>query len=195
MTILDFFLLGIIAGLSPGPITALMLGETLKNGYKRGIQVPLAIILSNLTIAPLAISILYLGSSISSLINLVTYIGGIVLIYMGLQEWKAAGNLELKQARNPFLKALLIDLLNVHPYIFWFTILGPHVVLLLKSGSISQTFSYWALFVGPLVGLKIIFVLIADKLRPFLRPKNIHLINKILAVALIAFGIKVFFGV
>ena len=128
----DFFIIGIIGGLSPGPITALMLGETFKYGRRKGLCVPLALALSNLIIATLAITILYIGSQIDSLINLVTSIGALVLIFMGLQEWKSSGGLNLKTAAHPFLKSFLLDLLNPHPYIFWFTILAPPIILQLK---------------------------------------------------------------
>lgn len=194
MTILDFGLLGLIGGLSPGPITALMLGETFSNGYRRGLQVPLAVVVSNVVVAPFAVSVLYLGSNINMIISTVTYVGGAVLIWLGLKEWMAAGNLELKRAQNPFKKALLIDLFNAHPYIFWFTVLGPQIVFLLKEKAFLEIPAYWIVFVGTLVGLKALLAILAHYIRPFLTPKSISRINKALAVALVLFGVKVLLG-
>lgn len=191
MTILDFGILGFIGGLSPGPITALMLGETFRNGCRRGMQVPLAVIFSNIIIAPLAVLILYLGSNIDIIITIVTYAGGAILLFLGVKEWQAAGKLEFKTAHNPFKRALLIDLLNAHPYIFWFTVLGPQIVFLLREKEFVQTLIYWFVFVGTLVGLKVLLALIAHNIKPFLDHKSMIFINKFLAVTLLLFGLKV----
>lgn len=186
LNIYDFFVLGLIGGVSPGPITALMLGETLRNGKKKGLMVPLAVIFSNVIIAPLAIFILSFGKGIDGVLGLINYAGAGVLLLMGLSEFKNAAELKLNTASNPFMKGLLIDLINPHPYVFWFTVLGPSIVLVSHGRSLIM----WAVFVGTLVGLKALFVLLADKVRKFLQGKRLILVNRILAILLIAFGVK-----
>lgn len=52
---------------------------------------------------------------------------------------------------------------------------------------------YWLMFVAGLIGTKILIVLLADRLKPYLTQTHIQLINKILAGALIFFGIKLLF--
>jgi threonine/homoserine/homoserine lactone efflux protein len=139
MNIFDFLILGIVGGLSPGPITALLLGETFKHGWKSGIKVPFAMLFSNLVVAPVSVGILFLGSQIDSFLELITYAGAAVLLIMGMQEWQSSGELKLKTSSKPFQKSLLLDFINPHPYIFWFTILAPQVVLQIRSGGLVQT--------------------------------------------------------
>src|SRR3989338_1099176 len=113
MTLLDFFLIGMIGGLSPGPITALLLGETFRHGVRRGLQVPLALICSNLIFGPLLTGVLFLGAQkIDATLSFMTYLGVLVLIYMGIQEWRSSGKLQTETASYPFKKALMIDFIN-----------------------------------------------------------------------------------
>lgn len=195
MNLLDLFLIGVIGGLTPGPITALLLGETFKSGYKKGLQIPLAMLFSNLIVAPFSIVILFLGSEINFFLSIVRYIGAGILIFLGCCEWKNSGKLELAVSSNPFKRALMMDMLNPHPYIFWFTILAPAIVLKLKSEGLFAGILCWIIFVTGLVGTKIIIVFLAHRLRPLLNTDRLKIILKILAVCLMFFGLKIFFNI
>jgi threonine/homoserine/homoserine lactone efflux protein len=130
MELQDFLILGIIGGLTPGPITALMIKATLSGGLRKGIKVPLALLLSNLILGPLCISIFLLGTQIEGLLVLMKYLGAGVLLYMGICELKSSGELEpATTASNVFSKSLILDLLNPHPYIFWLTVLAPAIII------------------------------------------------------------------
>ncbi len=195
MSFLDFLFIGLIAGISPGPITALMLGETFRHGVRKGIQVPLALIVSNFFFAVFSVTLVYLSSSIDSALVLLKYLGGLVLIWMGTQEWRASGKLELKESSRPFLKTLLIEVPNPHPYIFWFTVLAPSMVVALKAGAgMEKIVLFWACFVVTLVGSKMAIVLAAHNIKHYLTDSYIRIILRILAVLLILFGIKVLFS-
>lgn len=195
MTFLDFLFIGLIAGISPGPITALMLGETFRGGLKKGLQVPLALIISNAFFGIFSVGLVYLSSSVDSALVVLQYLGGLVLIWMGIQEWRSSGKLELKVASKPFLKTLLIEIPNPHPYIFWFTVLAPSMVASLKAGAgAEKILLFWTCFVFMLVGSKMAIVLAAHRIKHYLTDSYIRIILRVLAVLLILFGIKVLFS-
>ena len=194
MTLLDFFLVGIIGGISPGPITALLLGETFRNGVRSGIQVPLALIFTNIFFGVFSVSLIFLGASITDKILLYfPYIGGAVFIYMGISEWRSSGRIDLTHTTHPFRKTLLMDVLNPHPYIFWFTILAAPIVAHLKESDWNFSLLAWGLFIVGLCGTKSIISLTAHAIRPYLKDHIVRIILKVLAVALVFFGIKLLF--
>lgn len=193
MNLFDFLILGIIAGITPGPITALMLGETFKHSRSKAIQVPFALLFSNLIVAPLAITILFWGSKIDFFLKIMTYLGAFVLIFNGFKGWKSSGEMHLKTDFHPFKKALLLDMVNPHPYIFWFTILAPPIILAIKNTSIMNAFLLWIIFVSGLIGTKILIIIIADKIKPILKPHHLKFVHKILAILLVLFGIRLLY--
>ena len=54
LQVIDYFgkgtLLGLAAGFSPGPLTVLVIGETLRHGLRSGLQVAIAPILTDIPI-------------------------------------------------------------------------------------------------------------------------------------------------
>lgn len=190
MNLYEFLLLGILAGISPGPITALMLGETFKHGMKQGLKVPLALIVSNIFFGFGTVSLLSLGLQVDGFLKGLTMVGALVLVYFGIQEWRASAELRIDHNPRPFQKALFIEVSNPHPYVFWITLLAPSILLI----EMTHMPIAWSLFVAGLVGTKTLLVLMAHFLRPYLRPKYIKWLNRFLAVALIAFGVKLLIG-
>lgn len=190
MNAIDIFILGVIGGVSPGPITALMLGETFKHGFKVGVKVPLALIFSNILIGGVSLGLFSLGKDMVVFLSLFTYVGAMVLIWMGVHEFKASGKLRFRTSSKPFQKALLIELGNVHPYVFWFGVLAPAIVLQIQVEGFSTILISWFAFALGLVATKLLIILLADLIRAHLKEVHILWINRVLAIALIFFGLK-----
>lgn len=191
MQIHEFLILGIIGGLSPGPITSLMLGEVFQNGFRRAIRVPLALIISNLIVGPTAIAVIWLGSDLAIFLKGVTLMGGILLIYLGIQEWRSLGQIDYRTATAPLRKALIVDMVNPHPYIIWLSVIAPTAVIAINQGKAVISMGIWVAFVTGLVGSKAIILLLADKIRPYLNPNTLKIVLRILASVLIFFGTRI----
>lgn len=191
MSLFDFFMIGVLGGVSPGPITALMLGETFQRGFKRGIQVPLALIVSNIFFALLSVTLLSFSFQFSQKAEqFLGIIGGLLLIFMAVQEWRAQAHLELKTASKPFLKALLIESLNPHPYLFWFTILAPTLTGLIQKSLFADATLHFISFVIGIVGTKSLIVIVAHQIKPWLTDRHLRIVLKVLALFLALFGLK-----
>ncbi len=190
MSALEVLLLGIVSGFSPGPIMSLALGESLKHGKKRALTIPLSILVANLFIAPLMITTLAIGNRVDGFLILVPYLGAILLISMGILEWKNAGIISTSTSAKPFLKAIGIDLLSPFGYLIWLTVLGPTALLAWKNHGFLAVATLYILFMGGAIVSLSSLVIGADLIRPLLNSRHVSSILKLLSLSLIFFGLK-----
>ncbi|MDA1061168.1 MAG: LysE family transporter, partial [bacterium] len=140
---------------------------------------------------------------IDSLIRLITYAGAAVLLIMGIREWQSSGEVDFKTSSKPFQKSLILDFINPHAYIFWFTILAPPIVAEIKVattmnagsglsflGVVNAGSLFWAAFVGGLISTKLIMVFLANQIKSRLKSKHIKVLTKFIAFCLIFFALK-----
>lgn len=71
--------LGLYAGFSPGPLLVLVISQTLKHGYKEGIKVALAPIITDVPIILVTVLFLSLISRYNSILGVISIIGGVYL--------------------------------------------------------------------------------------------------------------------
>ena len=169
---------------------ALALGESLKFGKKQALPVPFALLIANLFIAPLMLVTLALGNQIDGFIAIIPYFGSALLVFMGIQEWRNATNIQLDTSTSPFIKAIGIDLLSPFGYLMWLTVLGPSALQAWFETGIYGLLPFYLCFMGGAVSSLIFLVIFADVIRPFLQSEHVAHILKFLALLLIVFGLK-----
>lgn len=182
--------LGLAAGISPGPLLAITISETLQHGKWEGIKVAISPLITDL---PIILSVLFVLSHLTgsnSIIGIIAFFGASYLIYSGIESLKlkkdSVGlNLEKKGA---FKKGIIINFGNPHPYIFWLSIGGPIILKSLKL-HIWATILFIAGFYSFLVGSKVIVALIVEKSKYFINSKYYFSIIRVLGIAQIIFGL------
>lgn len=194
MDITHVFILGIIGGLTPGPITALMLGQTLRFGWKRGVFVPYALIVSNFFFAPITLLVMSLFSQINVLVTILTAIGGCFLVYLGIMEWNSQLSIDQRNCTHPFKKALALDIVNPHPYVFWFTILGPIMISMNQYGLFFDSFSVMITFTAGLVLVKFSYIVALHAIKNHLNDRLVVIIVRVLSLILVGFGLQLLYG-
>jgi threonine/homoserine/homoserine lactone efflux protein len=122
--------MGLNAGLSPGPLLALVVAASLRSGFAGGLSVALAPLVTDLPI--IALSILVVGSLPPQATRWVGTVGGLVLLWMGVEAIRGGrhatlpgGGAALGEPRRELLRGITVNLLNPHPYLFWATVGGP----------------------------------------------------------------------
>ncbi|MFT5684754.1 MAG: threonine/homoserine/homoserine lactone efflux protein [Myxococcota bacterium] len=121
--------LGLAGGLAPGPLTALVITQTVRHGPAEGLKVSLAPVLTDgplLLLGALAADWMARWDAVLGVIGLA---GAGFLFWLGLESLRA-GPLVVEGGDAPsggVLRAVLTNLLNPHPYLFWVTIGGPLV--------------------------------------------------------------------
>jgi len=188
---LDFLLtglfLGITAGISPGPLMALVISETLRKGRIQGIKVSLAPLFTDIPLILLIIFVLKHIKNIEFLPGIISAVGSIFLFYLGYKDFKS-DNIKLQTGdmeSNSFKKGVLTNLLNPHPYIFWLFVGVPFMI---KGNSIEKAAFVVSFFSG-IVGSKICLTLIVEKSKNFIESKYYVWIIKSLGLILIFFGL------
>lgn len=122
--------LGLAAGISPGPLLALVLTSSLERGFGAGFRVAVAPLLTDAPIIALAIWVL--KDMPQSLLAGLGLIGGCLLVYFGLRTVRTATRPTAGKAVGGNLRDLgrgaLVNFLNPHPWIFWATVQGPLLI-------------------------------------------------------------------
>jgi threonine/homoserine/homoserine lactone efflux protein len=182
-------LLGLSAGLSPGPLLTLLVSETLRHDSRAGIKVAISPIITDLPIILLTVVILGRLSGFHSLLGVISLIGGFVLLSMGYQSFRLKG-LEMKNGmENPksLTKGVVVNLLNPHPYLFWFTIGAPTITKSMKQG-IWASGAFILSFYLFLIGSKMLLALLIGKSKSFLTGNWYRYTLRFLAVLLCIFA-------
>jgi threonine/homoserine/homoserine lactone efflux protein len=178
--------LGLSAGLSPGPLLTLVLAETLRHDVRAGIKVALAPIITDFPIIACSIFILGRVSDSHLVLAVISFCGAVFIARMGLENIRTKGSavaIKENDIQNSLSKGILTNLLSPHPYVFWLTIGVP-----ILGRAIRQDFTQVLIFLGSfyllLVGSKVMLALIIGRSRHFLSARAYVLIMRFLGVVL-----------
>ncbi|MBW2369691.1 MAG: LysE family transporter, partial [Deltaproteobacteria bacterium] len=78
--------LGVIGGITPGPLLILVVSETLKYGTREGIRVALVPAITDLPIVMASVYLVSILSNFSVCLGTVALAGGIFLCYLGYKS-------------------------------------------------------------------------------------------------------------
>lgn len=182
-------LFGFAAGISPGPLLALVVSETLSHGRKEGFLVSIAPIISD---GPIIIAVLALLSQIAGstvMIGIISLSGGFFLAYLSIHYLTArAGNVGVLREKPQSLRnAILTNVMNPHPYLFWMTIGMPMVHEASQFGIVSCA-AFFAGFYLLLVGSKLLIAELVHRSRNFLKSWQYRFLMKITGLLLFFFS-------
>ena len=181
--------LGLSAGLSPGPMLTLVISQTLRHGIREGVKVALAPLLTDTPIVLACLLFLSVFSDMRPALGVISMFGGFYLFYLGLNSIRFK-TVDLQEDVDPksLKKGLMVNFLNPSPYMFWVSIGGP---LVIKTSSTSLVAA--AAFVIPfyllLVGSKIVVAIVSGRSRNLLKSRHYTIILRILGLVLTGFGV------
>jgi threonine/homoserine/homoserine lactone efflux protein len=207
---MDFFtclslgaVLGLSAGISPGPLLALVISETLRHGKKEGIKMAMVPLVSDIPIV--AVSLIFLSWFARSQMALavVAILGSVFVAYLGYDCLKTRGLASDSKlsGMKPAGKGILVNILNPHPYLFWITV-GAPIVFKAWQVSILAVAAFFISFYLLLVGSKIVVAILVNRSKTFLNNKGYIWIIRALGLLLLVFaalflinGIKIVSGI
>ena len=187
----DFLIIGIFlgfaSGITPGPLLTLVISETLIKNKKEGIKVASSPLFTDLPIILITTLILLKISNFNVILGLISISGSIFLCYLAYGDLffkLKTGNIEKSKS---FEKGMIVNLLNPHPYLFWFTVGAP---TLLKAWDVSvySVILFITGFYIFLVGSKILIVLIVERYRNFLKSRIYEYLIKLTGILLLFFA-------
>jgi threonine/homoserine/homoserine lactone efflux protein len=183
--------LGFAAGVQPGPLQAYLILQSLKNGWRRTIIYALVPLMSDLPI--IAVVVFILTVIPPGWIVVLRLIGGVFLLYLAWGAYKTARCLtdntgtDVASHHQGLFQAVLINLLNPNPYLYWSTIAGPILLTgwrINPLNGVAMLAAFYAILVLINAGI-ILTVSVARRLTTRLR----QVLILFSAIGLAAFGV------
>jgi len=164
--------LGLSAGIAPGPLLALVISETLQHGIPAGLKIAVAPIITDLPIILVTFFLFAKLSNFHTPLGIVSLMGGLFILHMGYESFRSK-NVDLtarEQKPNSLAKGVLTNILNPHPYLFWFSVGGP-IMIKAMNVSVAALVAFLFSFYLLLVGSKVLLVMAVGKSKSFFSGK------------------------
>ena len=183
---------GLSGGLSPGPLLALVVGETLAHGRRAGLAVAAAPLLTDGPIIAAAVLLLGRIESSEPALGIVSLAGGALLASYGISGLRAKdteiGDITAGgRVWGSLGKGVAVNLLNPSPYLFWLTV-GAPLLLHAHASSRLAAVAFLAVFYLGLVGSKAVLAVLVARSRRVLRGNAYLWTNRILAVVMLVYA-------
>lgn len=187
--------LGLGAGLAPGPLSALVIGETLRHGGAAGVRVALSPLLSDLPVILVALGAVGTRPRGDPALRLLASAGAVYLLLLAAQTWRAEAPAAVATgpAHGALRRGALVNLLNPHPWLFWLTVGAPYL-LGAGSAATSRVVVFLAGFYLALVGAKMALALVTARLRARLPERGYRVVMRVLATVLVLFALRLLGG-
>lgn len=186
-------LLGLAAGLSPGPMLVLVLTQTLRHGVKDGCKIALIPLITDPPIILIALGLATRLVELRPWLGVVSMAGAVFVLYLA---WETSRPLNPGSESAPgqpgsWTKGIVTNLLNPHPWIFWLTV-GAAVLAkaLAQSWMVAAAFLFG--FYLLLVGAKVAIALLANRSRNLLTGRLYRTTMRALAFLLVFFAVLLF---
>lgn len=178
-------ILGLSAGLAPGPLLALVISETVQHGLKAGLKVALSPLVTDLPIIILTIAVLSQLSEFQRVLGVISLVGGAVVAFMGYEcmRPKPLDSAASEDAPKSLRKGILVNALSPHPYLFWLSVGGP-IMDRAMSVNLGALFAFLGGFYALLVGSKMFLAVVVARSKTFLGGRAYLAVMRTLGFAL-----------
>ena len=186
-------LLGLSAGLSPGPLLTLVVSETLRHGIRSGMKVALAPMITDLPIILLTLFVLSKLADFHSVLGLLSLAGGFFVLFMGFESLRAKGvelDIQTEQPKS-LTKGVLANALNPHPYLFWLSVGAPTMIRAMNIRPVAPVAFLFGFYVF-LVGSKVLLAIGVGKSKSFLNGRIYVYVMRSLGLALCVLAFVLF---
>jgi threonine/homoserine/homoserine lactone efflux protein len=193
--------LALLLSISVGPVLFSIIKQSLNSGHKGGMAFVIGVSASDITLVLVSNIFTELFNSLKSVRTEIGIAGCILLVSMGIYflffkkiKVNEAGKIDLVKFRKRdyakiFLSGYLMNTLSPACVLFWITWSTAFII-----HSINQRIIIFLTCLLVVLGLDIIKVMLAGKIRNRLTPHNIHILNRINGMLLIIFGIALVWG-
>jgi threonine/homoserine/homoserine lactone efflux protein len=182
--------LGLSAGLAPGPLLALVISQTIAHGICEGTKVSLAPLITDLPIVVVSLLVLNQLTEFKPVLGSISLAGGFYILYLSYETFQSrpVNQNGPKYHAHSLRKGALINALNPHPYLFWITVGAPFTMSVRDENLLAPVVFVMCFYVL-LVGSKVFVALIIGRSRSFFSGRGYAYTMRLLAgfIALFAF--------
>ncbi|MFL5739843.1 MAG: LysE family translocator [Flavisolibacter sp.] len=191
--------LGLLLAISVGPIVFTVIKQSLNNGKKGGLVFIAGISFSDILLVVLSNLFTNLFDLLNAHKKSLSVIASVFLIIVGVyyvffkKIKKAPEGGQLPEFRpgdylKTFTRGFIMNIFNPGIIVFWIT-----TATTFSANTLNHRIAIFSTALLIALGADILKVLLADRIRKNLTPKNIHLINRINGIILILFGVFIIF--
>jgi len=163
--------LGLSAGISPGPLLTLVIFESLRHGARAGLAVALAPVASDFPIVAGALLLAAWLARHLAVLGALSLAGSVFIGYLAWESMRFAGSrldTDATCGSRSLARGIAVNLLNPHPYLFWLTVGAPILISAHAGGGVLPPAVFLAVFYTCLVGAKMIMALAVGRWRHLL---------------------------
>jgi threonine/homoserine/homoserine lactone efflux protein len=184
------WLLGLSAGMAPGPLTALLISATVRYRLRGGVQVALVPLFTDLPIVLLALLVLAPLAASRVVLGVVSVLGSLFVLYLAWESLSMKSGAAAPQAApvGVLRKGIATNFLNPHPYLFWMGVGGPLLLQGWRQGP-GPPLLFAAGFYLALVGSKLAIALVVARFGQLLDSRLYLYFNRLLGLALLVFAV------
>lgn len=193
MIFLEGYLIGLAMIVFIGPVFFTLLQSSLQFGKFSGIMVALGIIVSDI----ICVLIYYFGLNNIDLPEsskfILALLGALILTVLGLKNIilkPSQTEVEFSSKLNlisSFVKGFLVNFVNPFVFIVW---AGLFVYAKESTSNDSETLFHLTAVLAGILSTDLLKVVLAKKIKPFLKPKILEKATKIFGIIMIGFAIR-----
>ena len=184
--------LGLAAGLAPGPLLALVLAQSIRYGTREGLKVAAAPLITDVPIVILSVALVGAAASAATgLLGAVSLAGAIFVAYLGIESLRTTGVEAGRpdEAPRSWARGATVNVLSPHPYLFWITVGAPILLLAWEEGPLAAA-AFLAGFYACLVGAKMVLAVVAGRSGGRLRGGAYRAVMAVLGGLLLLFAFR-----
>ena len=177
--------LGLGAGLAPGPLLVLVVAHSVRHGTRAGIKVTIAPLITDLPIIGLAVLGLTGVAPADGFLGVIAIAGATFLGYLSYESLTVAPQSAVAHAprARSLRTGIIANLLNPYPYLFWLTVGAPTVLRAGESGWLA-ILGFLGSLCGCLIGSKMLLAVAAGRSGGVLTSRLYVFTNRVIGGAL-----------
>lgn len=186
-------LLGLSCGLTPGPLLALVLAQTLRHGPLEGCKIALSPLVTDAMVIFVSFVLASKLSEFRPLLGMVSMAGGCFVLYLAYTSYRPGPwNTEVSpEPPRSWFKGIMTNVLSPHPWLFWLTA-GAAILAKAIAQSWLVAMAFLCGFYLFLVGSKVLLALLAGQSRNLLTGRPYRVVMRVLALLLVVFAFFLF---
>jgi threonine/homoserine/homoserine lactone efflux protein len=187
---LQALVLGLGAGLAPGPLLALVMTESLRAGPRAGMRVALAPLVTDAPIVAVSWALAGSLDPQSPWLAVLALGGSVVVGHLAIEQWRAVlPKADAADDARSLRRGVAVNVLSPHPWLFWITLGGP---LLANATAASPWLAvlFLLVFYSLLVGTKLVLAVLTARLGQSLTGAGYRRVCRALGLALLVFALQ-----
>ncbi len=185
--------LGLSAGLSPGPLLTLVLAQSVRHGTREGLKVAMVPFFTDVPVILVCILVLKRLSQFGPVLGAVSLVGTVFVLWLAWESFSVRGMEVADPDADPksLRRGALVNFLNPNVYVFWLTV-GSPIILKAWAQTPLAAVGFLVCLLGCLVGCKMMLAVIVGRSRHLLAGRAYVVVMRILGVLLVLFALLMF---